>query len=116
MNYPPTNCPRADKRERLADEYVVVRGPVFADGGQDTFCGATTPIRRWRDEYTGLTTTQAQVLDDWFAANLGTHLSFTLTDSDGNTFGGVKVTRYERGHSKRRINSQFRRIEFEDRS
>lgn len=114
-NYPPTSCPRAEKRERLADRYPHVEGPEFADGGIDTFLPSTTPIRRWRDSYSGLTPAQRQVLDDWHAANYGGHLAFTLTDADGATFGGVKVVSYEAGHNKRRINSHFVRIEFIDR-
>lgn len=114
-NYPPAGAPRAEKREPLADRYPHVSGPEFPDGGIDTFLPATTPIRRWRDTYRGLTTAARDVLIAWNAANYGGHLSYIYTDRDGVAWGGVKTVRFETGHERRYVNSHFVVIEFEDR-
>lgn len=114
-NFPPGSSPPFETWTRLTNEYPIVKGPDFADGGQDTFLSNTTPIRRWRVTYAGLTTAQAQVLDDWYDANFGGHTAFNFTDRDTTVYGGVKCVEYERGHSKTHYNTQFRRIGFEDR-
>lgn len=114
-NFPPTSSPPFISWTRLADEYPMVKGPEFADGGIDTFLSNTTPIRRWRVVYEGLTLAQAAILDAWFDANFGFHSAFTFVDRDATSYGGVKCTEYERGHAKMYATQQFRRIAFEDR-
>lgn len=116
-NFPPSNSPVFMRWERLADEYPIVRGPVFADGGIDTFLSNTTPIRRWRVIYEGLLVAEAAILDSWYASNSGEHGSFNFTDRDSTVYGGVKVDEggYERGHGPQYEGFQFRRITFIDR-
>lgn len=113
--FPPVGAPYFERWERLADEYPVVAGPDFADGGKDYFSAPLTPIRRWRVTYRGKTVAQAQVLDDWYTANRGSGLTFSLTDRDTTVYGNVRCTRYVRGHGRLYPYSQFREIEFEDR-
>lgn len=114
-DFPPASVPPFIKWERLADRYPMVEGPKFADGGMDTFLSSTTPIRRWRITYEGLTVAQAAILDAWFAANFGFHSAFTFTERDAATYGGCKCVEYERGHGRRYDNMQFRTIVIEDR-
>lgn len=115
-NFPPTNSPKWEKWERLADDYKPTFGPEYADGGRDSFRPAgVPPIRRWQIVYSGLTLAEAAILDNWHAANEGAHLTFTFTDRDATAYGGVRCIEYERGHTKLYVNSQFRRITLEDR-
>lgn len=62
-----------------------------------------------------LTLAEADVLDVWYAANRGSGLTFNFTDRDTTVYGGVRCTRYERGHGRLYSYYQFRIIEFEDR-
>lgn len=114
-NFPPASSPQFEKWERLADEYPTVKSPVFQDGGMDSFLLSTTPIRRWRITYSLLTVAEATILDNWFAANYGTHATFTFTDRDATVYGGVRCVSYQRGHGRLYANTQTRVIEFEDR-
>lgn len=114
-NFPPVGAPYFERWERLADEYPVVEGPEFADGGKDYFSGALTPIRRWRVTYRGKTVADAAVLDTWHAANRGNGLTFTFTDRDTVAYGNVRCTGYIRGFGRTYPYTQFREISFEDR-
>ncbi|HEX7313305.1 MAG TPA: hypothetical protein VF297_05265 [Pyrinomonadaceae bacterium] len=114
-NFPPVGAPTIEKWERLADKYPVERGPEFADGGRDTFCASTTPIRTWVTIARGMTVAEAAIFDAWHAGVLGEHLPYTLTDRDGATYGGVKCVGYERGHEGFYEYGQFRKITHEDR-
>lgn len=114
-NFPPANVPPFDTWTRLANEYPMVTGPKFADGGEDTFLSATTPIRKWRVTYILLTVAEAAILDAWFDANFGFHSAFNFTDRDTTVYGGVKCVEYERGHGESYTVTQFRTILFEDR-
>jgi hypothetical protein len=114
--FPPSGAPIWEKWERLADEWPVVEGPDFADGGKDYFSAAlTTPIRRWRIRYAGRTVTEAQVLDDWYTANRGSGLTFSFTDRDTVVYGNVRCVSYTRGHDRMYAFTQFREILLEDR-
>jgi hypothetical protein len=114
-NFPPTSSPPFETWTRLADEYPIVRGPEFADGGVDTFLSHTVPVRRWRVTYKVLTLAQAAILDAWFTANFGYHSAFNFTDRDATVYGGVKCVEYERGHARMYPTQQFRTIVFEQR-
>lgn len=115
-NFPPVGAPTFQTWRRLADEWPVTEGPDFADGGKDYFSPTlANPIRRWRVRYAHLTPTEAQVLDDWYAANRGSGLTFTFTDRDATAYGGVRCTNYVRDFDRRYDVLQFREIEFTDR-
>lgn len=95
----------------LADEWPVTEGPVYYDGGRDTFCAATEPTRRWLIVFGGLTPAQAAVLDAHFASAKGTHLGFNLTWRDGTVYANVKYESYERNHPFLYDYSQSRAIQ-----
>jgi hypothetical protein len=115
-DFPPVSAPLHEKWERLADEWPVVEGPEFADGGKDYFSPTlANPIRRWRVTYRGKTPAAIAPLDTWHAANRGSGLTFNFTDRDSTVYGGVRCVRYVRGHARTSTYAQFREIEFEDR-
>ena len=115
-DFPPVGAPQFERWERLADEWPVTEGPEFADGGRDYFSPTlANPVRKWRITYRGKTPTEAGVLDTWYAANRGMGLTFSLTDRDSTVYGGVRCSRYVRGHGRTYPYSQFREIELVDR-
>lgn len=79
-------------------EYPIVKGPAYADGGQDTFLTVATPVRRFTIIYAGLLTSEATTLDNHAASTFGGHLSFNLTTPTGETIAGVKYDTRKRSH------------------
>lgn len=115
-DFPPVGAPTFERWERLPDEWPVVAGPEFADGGRDYFSPTLmNPIRKWRVRYSHLTLAEADILDVWLAANRGSGLTFNFTDRDTTVYGGVRCTGYQRGHGRLYQYLQFREIEFTDR-
>lgn len=102
--------PRPRRCQIIQKEYPTVLGPLYSDGGQDSFVASSTPSKVvWEIEYEGMPGHEAAMLDEHNDSALDVHLAFDFTDPEtGVTWLGVKYLEFQRGaRTSRRINKRL---------
>lgn len=95
-------CQVVDKK------WPTVTGPVYCDGGQDTFLSSPIPSQiSWEIEYGGLEEWEISILDGHNDSVYDTHLGFDFTDPEtGIAYENVKYLEYQRGQRPQKWNDR----------
>lgn len=82
--------------QRLPDEYLGIVVKTMVDGGAVYGADSTNVLKRWRFSYTGLSSTQAGVLDDHRAEAKDRLLGFVFRDPrTGTSYSDVHYEEFE---------------------
>ena len=91
--------PIPTRQQMTGKSWPVILGPLFTDGGRDSFLASTTPSEIiWEFVYEDLGEWEVNILDTHNDEAYDTHLPFDFVDPDtGILWTGVKYLEYQRG-------------------